>query len=119
MINPLFLVGGAALAILAALAGSAKASTSKPGTSTPNGGGGGGTPLPDPWNAKVYVVQAGDYPGLIAQRLTGSATNWPALIRANSHKSVWSVSEKTKPGYQAGNFKTLYAGEKLYLPAGW
>jgi nucleoid-associated protein YgaU len=77
---------------------------------------------------KTYTVQRGDYPGLIAQKITGDAGRWLELTRANPSKPVWTSAEiaalkaakKTVPGSaQAGNFKTLYAGEVLTLPANW
>lgn len=61
----------------------------------------------------VYVVEPGDSPSRIAQKLTGSANRWPELVRANPNKAV----EKTGPN--KGSFKTLFAGERLTLPAGW
>jgi hypothetical protein len=60
----------------------------------------------------VYVVEPGDYPGRIAQKLTGSANNWPQLIAANPTKP-------TKTSAIGKEFKTLFAGEKLIVPKAW
>ena len=60
----------------------------------------------------VYVVEPGDYPGKIAQKLTGAATNWPQLIAANPQKP-------TKTTSIGKEFKTLFAGEKLIVPSKW
>lgn len=57
----------------------------------------------------VYVVESGDFPSKIAQKLTGDATRWPELVAANPQKSKGSD----------GNFKTLFANEKLNLPVSW
>lgn len=63
-------------------------------------------------NGKTYVVESGDFPGKIAQKLTGNSGNWPQLIKANPKKAT--VNKGIGP-----EFKTLYAGEKLILPASW
>lgn len=60
----------------------------------------------------VYVVEPGDYPGKIAQKLTGAAKNWPQLIAANPTKP-------TKSSAIGKEFKTLFAGEKLIVPKAW
>lgn len=57
----------------------------------------------------VYVVESGDFPSKIAQKLTGDSSRWPELVAANPQKSKASD----------GNFKTLFANEKLNLPASW
>lgn len=126
--NPLLpLLGiGAGLMLLT---GSKKASAS---TTTPGGGsvptGTRGAVTTPPAGPRYYTVVSGDYPGLIAQKLTGDASRWLELTRANPQKPVWSQAEinalkaakKTVPGSaQAGNFKTLYAGEKIILPESW
>lgn len=59
---------------------------------------------------KTYVVEKNDYPVKIAQKLIGDGGQWKALIKANPQKPV---DPKT------GNFKTLYAGEKLNVPESW
>lgn len=60
--------------------------------------------------ADKYMVEQGDWPAKIAEKLTGVASKWPELVNAN-------VPPKTKGS--DGNFKTLYAGEMLTIPAGW
>jgi hypothetical protein len=60
----------------------------------------------------IYVVEPGDYPGKIAQKLTGAAKNWPQLIAANPTKP-------TKTSAIGKEFKTLFAGEKLIVPKAW
>lgn len=57
----------------------------------------------------IYVVESGDSPWKIAEKLTGSGNNWKQLIAANPGKKTASD----------GNFKTLFAGERLTLPAKW
>jgi hypothetical protein len=60
----------------------------------------------------VYVVESGDSPGKIALKLTGKESNWPQLITANP--------QKPRVKSNIGNvFKTLFAGEKLKVPASW
>lgn len=60
-----------------------------------------------------YVVEAGDYPTRIAQKLTGNANRWKELLPANPRKPV------AKTGKFAGSFATLNAGEVLNLPSSW
>ena len=57
-----------------------------------------------------YTVVSGDSPYAIAKKLTGDPNRWRELIKANPQKAVNSAT---------GNFKTLYPGEVLNLPAGW
>lgn len=59
-----------------------------------------------------YVVESGDYPGKIAQKLTGTASRYTELFAANPQKPL----VKTSYGQ---NFKTLGTGETLNLPASW
>lgn len=61
---------------------------------------------------KVYVVESGDFPGRIAKKLTGVDTKWPQLIAANPQK-------KTKATNIGKVFVTLFAGERLNVPASW
>lgn len=127
-LNPLIpagLVGG----IVLMLVGSKKASASQasppplPTTLPPASGPVVNVPSPAPAR-KTYTVQSGDYPALIAKAFTGDANRWQELTRANPQKPVWTSGEiaalkKPTPAQTVGNFKTLYAGETLYLPAGW
>ena len=57
-----------------------------------------------------YVVESGDSPSKIAQKLTGSATRWKELIKANPQKKVDPAT---------GNFTFLKIGESLNLPTAW
>ncbi len=59
--------------------------------------------------AGMYVVQSGDFPIKIAQKLVHDGHRWPELIAANPAK-------KKAPD---GNFANLQPGEKLQLPASW
>lgn len=117
--NPLLPIGiGGALLLL--LTGSSKAasgsSAAAPSGSVSTDGG-----------TRYYTVAKGDYPGLIAQKLTGDAGRWLELTRANPSKAVWTYAEVQRdqlnevpnPTAQVGNFKTLVVGEKLILPEGW
>jgi hypothetical protein len=61
---------------------------------------------------KVYVVEAGDFPGRIAKKLTGKDTLWPQLIAANPQK-------KTKQTNIGKVFVTLNTGERLNVPKSW
>ena len=125
---PLLGLGAAGLLLF-----SKKAGASTPGTvTTPTGvpstptspQGTITTPTSGP---KYYTVQSGDYPGLIAQKITGEAGRWQELVRANPQKPTWTSGEiyaaKSADAWnssmQAGNFKTLYSGEKLILPESW
>ena len=58
----------------------------------------------------IYVVESGDYPARIAGKLVGDQGRWKELIRANPQKPVNSAT---------GNFRTLFAGERLNVPASW
>src|SRR5271154_646559 len=60
----------------------------------------------------VYIVQAGDTPMVIAQKLIGNAARVGELVRANAHK----------PAVVSGGvltFRELYAGEQLTVPPTW
>jgi nucleoid-associated protein YgaU len=57
----------------------------------------------------TYVVQAGDTPSAIAERLAHEARRWPELVAANP----------TKPTGHDGGFASLRQGETLTLPAAW
>lgn len=120
--NPLLPILGVGAGLLLL---TSKKTTTTPSTTPPGTPPGHGTVTP-PSSSKpaYYTVMRGDYPGKIAEKLTGDGGRWPELIRANPHKPVWTRSEisklKTKPaGAMAGNFKTLYAGERLILPESW
>jgi len=58
----------------------------------------------------TYTVISGDFPIKIAKKFTGDDGRWRELIKANTQKP-------TDP--KTGNFKTLFPGEKLFLPASW
>ena len=61
----------------------------------------------------VYVVQPGDTPMTIAQKLTGNATRMVELVRANAHKSaVVGLG-------QIPTFRELHVGERLTVPPAW
>jgi hypothetical protein len=64
--------------------------------------------LPPP-KVATYMVQAGDTPTVIAQRLARDGKRWPELVAANPNK----------PTASDGGFATLRAGESLTLPPSW
>jgi len=134
MVNPLVIVLGGGVVALLLASSSKKASASTATSSTAAAAAAAaapGTPVtvvpPTPVTTpRVYKVQSGDYPAIIAEAFTGDKTRWPELIRANPQKPAWTSAEKAalkgKPEdkyAQVGNFKTLYAGENLYLPTNW
>ncbi len=57
----------------------------------------------------TYVVQSGDFPIKIAQKLVHDGTRWMELVEANPNKKRAAD----------GNFATLLPGEVLQLPASW
>jgi nucleoid-associated protein YgaU len=57
----------------------------------------------------IYVVQPGDFPIKIAQKLIHDGHRWHELIAANPAKKRASD----------GNFASLQPGERLQLPASW
>ena len=57
----------------------------------------------------IYVVQPGDFPIKIAQKLVHDGHRWQELIGANPAKKRASD----------GNFASLQPGERLQLPASW
>lgn len=63
-------------------------------------------PAPPP---ATYVVQAGDTPTLIAEKLAHDGKHWPELVAANPGK----------PTSADGSFASLRPGETLHLPASW
>lgn len=105
MIGKIALALGAAVAALFALGRKAHASEA---VSSHSGGSSGAAGTVT--ETGFYIVKAGDFPAKIAANLTGDETRWPELIRANPNKP-------TDP--KTGNFKTLFAHEKLKLPASW
>ncbi len=62
-----------------------------------------------PPRTATYVVQPGDTPTLIAQRLTRDGARWPELVPANP----------SKPLAHDGTFASLRPGEAVSLPASW
>ena len=64
-------------------------------------------------NATVYVVENGDSPWTIAKKLTTDGNRWRELVKANPQKKTQAS------GSNAGGFVTLFAGERLKLPASW
>jgi nucleoid-associated protein YgaU len=56
-----------------------------------------------------YVVQPGDSPTLIAERLGRDGKRWPELVAANPNKPLTSD----------GTFASLRPGETLQLPPSW
>lgn len=64
-------------------------------------------------NASIYVVENGDNPWAIAKKLMGDGNKWRELVKANPQKPT------VKTGANAGGFVTLFAGERLKLPATW
>ena len=67
-------------------------------------------PQPVSTGQATYKVLSGDNPSIIARKLTGDANRWRELVNYNCPPKVKASN---------GNFKTLYAGEVLKLPAGW
>jgi hypothetical protein len=59
--------------------------------------------------ARAYVVQPGDFPIKIAQKIIHDGHRWPELIAANPSKKRAAD----------GNFASLLPGERLLLPASW
>jgi hypothetical protein len=59
-----------------------------------------------------HVVRSGESPRLIAEAYTGSASRVPELLRANPQKPL-------VPTQEGWTFRTIYIGERLWLPAGW
>ena len=72
---------------------------------------GASAPVAAPPSAKpsTYVVQPGDTPTVIAERLAHDGKRWPELVAANP----------SKPTAPDGSFATLRPGEPLSLPASW
>ncbi len=64
---------------------------------------------PIPVKAATYVVQTGDTPSAIAEKLVRDGKRWPELVAANSGK----------PTMADGNFVSLRPGETLTLPPSW
>jgi nucleoid-associated protein YgaU len=64
---------------------------------------------PIPIKPATYVVQAGDTPSAIAEKLVRDGKRWPELVAANSGK----------PTMTDGNFVSLRPGETLTLPPSW
>jgi hypothetical protein len=62
-----------------------------------------------PAKPPTYVVQPGDTPTVIAERLAHDGKRWPELVAANPNK----------PTAPDGSFATLRPGESLSLPASW
>lgn len=62
----------------------------------------------------TYLVVSGDSPDLIAKRITGNERIYEDLIHANPWKPT---NGETALGKY--NFKTLHAGERLYVPRNW
>ncbi len=60
-----------------------------------------------------YIVEKGDYPILIAKKLTGDGNRYRELHAANPQKKI------ATEGQFKGSFATLYAGEVLNLPLSW
>lgn len=67
----------------------------------------------DPSNRAVYIVEAGDGPIRIAQKVVGDGRRWRELVAANPSKPT------KKSGPDAGNFVSLRVGERLNLPKSW
>lgn len=67
------------------------------------------SPAPAPPPAATYVVQAGDTPSVIAEKLAHDGKHWPELVAANPGK----------PTSADGSFASLRPGETLHLPASW
>jgi hypothetical protein len=63
-----------------------------------------------------YIVQPGDTPMVIAQKLTGNPARMSELVRANAHKS--SVTARVGLG-QIPTFRELHVGERLTVPPAW
>jgi len=61
----------------------------------------------------VYIVQPGDTPMVIAQKITGNPTRMVELVRANAHKSS-VVGLGRIP-----TFRELHVGESLTVPPAW
>jgi hypothetical protein len=69
-----------------------------------------------------YVVKSGDNPSSLAKTYANDGNRWKELVRANPQKKVVDAAyakEKKLPVSSIGNFRTLYAGERLNWPAGW
>jgi hypothetical protein len=64
---------------------------------------------PPPAKPSAYLVQPGDTPAVIAERLAHDGKRWPELVAANPNK----------PTAPDGSFATLRPGESLSLPASW
>jgi hypothetical protein len=59
-----------------------------------------------------YVVQPGDTPMSITQKLLGNPTHVADLVRANAHKpALWVGSTLT--------FREMHVGEQLAIPTKW
>jgi len=67
----------------------------------------------DPSNRAVYIVDPGDGPIKIAQKVVGDGRRWRELVAANPTKAT------KKTGPDAGNFVSLRVGERLNLPKAW
>ena len=59
--------------------------------------------------ASTYVVQEGDTPTTIAQKLAHDGKRWPELVALNP----------AKPKAANGSFASLRAGETLHVPSSW
>jgi nucleoid-associated protein YgaU len=81
-----------------------------------------GAPIAEPGRT-TYVVQKGDNPWGIAQKITGNGNRYPELVKANSKpygsKTVVPVLDANKQWQGKYTFTSLGAGEVLKLPATW
>jgi LysM repeat protein len=75
-----------------------------------------GAPIAQPGRS-TYVVQKGDSPWAITQRLTGNGARYKELLAANPQKPTKLVNDGV--GNMVPTFAQLSANEVLKLPASW
>lgn len=65
-----------------------------------------------PWQ---YVIQPGDYPASIAQKLTGDPMQWVRLRNANRDDPAGFAVDR----WGVCNWRSWYPGKRLKIPADW
>lgn len=79
----------------------------------------GGVPIAEPGKT-TYVVQRGDNPWSIAQKVIGNGQRYGELIKSNAPpKKLQDILDKSGQSTGRYSFASLNAGEVLKLPSSW